>query len=272
MQVASNEILPPLAEDDKMLSGLAYPGWIIFPAFILLSSKKEDSFVCFHAIQGLAFGILSSVATMLVTLGVWLLFQVLPSAGGTGSGLLGVGLFASIFVFLSILFIASIFIGWQASSGRFLKLPVIGEWAENKMVEMLDLDLEATKRAAMPRPLAAAAPAAPLEPIPFPERQQNEPSRGIDPGMAANYARQLLQNQPPQASAPRPPAPPPPQRPAAPPPPIPKSALPSAFQKNPRPSQPAPPAAPPLRAKNLDDTQSAGRWLSSRPGDGPGRT
>ena len=193
-----------------MLSGLCYPCWFVAPLFVLGSSKKEDPFLCFHAFQGLAFGLGSTVISSLVVFFVWLLFHVLPKSGGAGMGLLGVGVFAIIFVVATFLFSASIFIGWQASSGRFLKLPVLGEWAEQKMVDKLNLDYQAVKTATAPRAVAQATPPKELEPIAFPQNEIEPLRSGIDPSVAANYARQLLQHQPTPPTTPRPTAPAPP--------------------------------------------------------------
>ncbi len=151
-----------------MLSGLCYPGWFVVPVFVLASWKKEDPFLFFHAVQGALVGALSSLFLVVVTFAVWILFHIFPRHGGAVEGLFGVALFSSIAIVGALLFCVMIFLGWAAASGRFLKLGPLGDFAENQMVKVLDLDYETLQGMGTPRELEAKGPVV-LEPIPFPE-------------------------------------------------------------------------------------------------------
>lgn len=172
-----------------MLSGLNYPAWFIVPGFVYLSGKKEDPFLCFHAIQSVLMGVFSVMVLTIVTLMVWVLFHVLPQSGGFFAGMFGVVLFSSIFLAGSAIFLANIFMGWQASSGRFFKLPIIGDFAEAKMVEHLDLDYEAVKKLSDPRQLAPEPGAVFLEPIPFPGGADSLSDKLRDPEVVQRLAQ-----------------------------------------------------------------------------------
>lgn len=151
-----------------MLSGLCYPAWFVVPAFVLASWKKEDPFLFFHAVQGALVGALSSLFLVIVTFAVWILFHIFPRHGGALEGLFGVALFSSIAVVAALIFCVMIFLGWAAASGRFLKLGPLGDFAENKMVSVLNLDYEVLRNMGTPRELEVKGPVI-LEPIPFPE-------------------------------------------------------------------------------------------------------
>jgi hypothetical protein len=72
------EILPPVTEEDKMLSGLVYPAWFVAPFFVLASPKREDPFLHFHALQALLFGALSCVAGFVLMLALWVTMRIIP--------------------------------------------------------------------------------------------------------------------------------------------------------------------------------------------------
>lgn len=133
------DILPPLSEEDRMLSGLCYPFWPVVPPLVLLSSRRAEPFVHFHALQGLALGVLSTVGTVLLALAVWLTLMVLPGSSPAFSGIVGLGIFGfglfALFFYLSFL----LYTAWRAASGRFLRLPFLGGWAEARMQAHLGL-------------------------------------------------------------------------------------------------------------------------------------
>ena len=128
------KLLPPLTDEDKMLSGLCYPLWPIAPAFILWSPKKDDPFLLYHAYQGLGFGGFASAATLVVFVVLSLMFRLLPGGSVLVPGMLGVATFgAGLLAFLGV-FLVALFLGWRASAGDMFALPLVGEWAEERML------------------------------------------------------------------------------------------------------------------------------------------
>lgn len=126
-------ILPPYQEDDRMLSGLAYPLWPFICPIILMGEKKHEPFVHFHAIQALALGVFSLAAAIVVSIVTFLLLWLLPSSFVTFSGFVGLTVFLVLTFAFLFWFSVIIYIAWQASSGNFLRLPFLGQWAEEKM-------------------------------------------------------------------------------------------------------------------------------------------
>ena len=126
-------ILPPYHEDDRMLSGLAYPLWPFICPIILLGEKKKEPFVHFHAIQALAVGVLSLAGAIVISIVTFLLLWLLPSSFVTFSGFVGLTVFLVVTFAFFFWFAVIIYIAWQASSGNFLRLPFLGQWAEEKM-------------------------------------------------------------------------------------------------------------------------------------------
>ncbi len=126
-------ILPPYQEDDRMLSGLAYPLWPFVCPIILMGEKKNEPFVHFHAIQALALGVISLAAAVVISIVTFLLLWLLPSSFVTFSGFVGLTVFLVLTFAFLFWFSVIIYIAWQASSGNFLRLPFLGQWAEEKM-------------------------------------------------------------------------------------------------------------------------------------------
>ena len=145
------EILPPLSEEDRMLAGLGYPFWPVVPPLVLLSSRREEPFVHFHALQALALGLVSTGGGLLLALFTWLVLKVLPGSSPTFSGVVGLGVFA--FGFFSVLFYFGFlfFTAWRAAAGRFLRLPFLGAWAEARMQARLGLTAEDYSVEPLPR-------------------------------------------------------------------------------------------------------------------------
>lgn len=67
-----NDILPPLSSEDKMMAGSCYPFWPVIPIFVLLSSKRQDPFLAFHAVQALAVGLTTSVISVIGLFLLWI--------------------------------------------------------------------------------------------------------------------------------------------------------------------------------------------------------
>lgn len=136
------DILPPLSEEDRMLSGLCYPFWMLVPPLVLLGSRREEPFVHFHALQAVALGVLSTVGTFLLVGLVWAVMVLLPGSNPMISGMVGVGVFVlgsfALLFYLSFLF----YTAWRATSGGFVRLPFLGGWAEGRMQAALGLGPE----------------------------------------------------------------------------------------------------------------------------------
>lgn len=149
----ADEVLPPLTTEDKMLSGLCYPFWMAVPWFVLASPKREDPFLCFHALQGLALGVAGTVLTLVSLPFLWLMFNSLPTTYTMTAGFLGVFILAAALAWMGVSFAVLIFMGWQASSGRFLRFPALGEWCEARVGKLLDVDAERLHQLAVDREL-----------------------------------------------------------------------------------------------------------------------
>ena len=131
---------PPGAEqsgsglEPNMAAALSYI-WIVGVIFYLL--EKENSFIRFHAMQSILFGIANTVIMMvLVIVGVVLSFMF-----GVGGATVGgaVGDLAGLLIWLIwlllwligiALFATLVFAAVKAYQGNKLKLPVIGNLAE----------------------------------------------------------------------------------------------------------------------------------------------
>ena len=136
------DILPPLTEEDRMISGLCYPLWPLIPPMVFLGARREEPFVHFHALQALALGVVSTVAGLVLTGVMWVTLRILPGGSPTFSGVVGLGVFAfgmlGLFLYLSFV----LYTAWRASSGCFLRLPFLGAWAEARMRAHLDIGPE----------------------------------------------------------------------------------------------------------------------------------
>ncbi len=142
------KILSPITEDDKMLAGLPYVVWPVGSLFILASRKKEDPFLHYHAVQGGLAGAVLAFLSLVAFLGMVLIFRILPagtveevgeaaswSMSSSIPGFLGVMMFLGGTVIALTAFLAAVFLGWRASAGEMLRLPFLGDYAEEKMVD-----------------------------------------------------------------------------------------------------------------------------------------
>ncbi len=238
----ADEILPPLETEDKMLSGLCYPFWMALPFFILASSKRQDPFLLFHALQGLAVGVVSTVGGTLGLLFLWVIFSSLPSTYTMTSSLIGVFLVMGTLAVGGMAFLLSIFLGWQASTGRFLRLPALGDWCEAKMAQILDLSSAQLLQMARDRELAPDEKVVVLAPVSTPEQLQADMDRWAQ---VASQNTWWGSNQ--ESKAPEPPV----DRPVAPPSRLPTQAAASEvkpWRPNPTPQHPTP--TPPRRVES----------------------
>lgn len=180
-----DDILPPLSTEDKMLAGLCYPFWMCIPFFVLASSKREDPFLLFHSMQGLALGLLSSLVSILGVLFLWITFSSLPTSWMMTSGLVGVVLVLAALGFGALCFGMSIFFGWQASSGKFLRAIGVGDLCEAKMASMLNLSAAQLRALAVDRELVPDEKVVVLQAVSTPEQMQAEMDRWAQPAATA---------------------------------------------------------------------------------------
>ncbi len=153
------EILPPLSEEDKMIAGLCYPLWFGFSPYVLNSKKRQELYLYFHALQGLYYGIVTSVGLFISFILIYLIVFYrrvgnLVNPQGDFSKQLSCGVVAiiifALFLF-GLVFVAffTLWLGWKASSGSMFRLPIIGKIAYAKMREyqrLLEKEYWAVKR------------------------------------------------------------------------------------------------------------------------------
>lgn len=118
-----------------MLAGLPYLLWPIGSVFILASRKKEDPFLYYHAVQALIWGCSVLICTLVSLVVLAITFRLAPSSGGYFSGFFGVGILLAAGFMGMMVFFSAIFLGWRATEGEMLKIPFMGDFAENKMLD-----------------------------------------------------------------------------------------------------------------------------------------
>jgi uncharacterized membrane protein len=111
------------SKDDNLLAALAYlltvlTGLVIF----LMYREKKNRFVTFHAIQAIMFGAIM-ICWMVVGFVLGIVIGLIPVAGIL-LNLLG------FLLWLGVLFFGTIFLMFQAYSGKIFKIPLIGNLAE----------------------------------------------------------------------------------------------------------------------------------------------
>ena len=172
-----------------MLAGLPYVVWPIGSLFILASRKKEDPFLHYHAVQALLAGGAMALGVLIVILVMTVGFRVMPGSASYIPAFLGFGtIVVSGSVALAIL-LTAVFLGWRATEGEMLKIPILGDYAEEKMLDQTGM----TRKEFSEMCERAMVPEEPEEEIPFPELNQEAaatpPSRAIDRLEAARAAR-----------------------------------------------------------------------------------
>lgn len=168
-----------------MLAGVPYVIWPIGSVFILASGKKEDPFLHYHAIQGLLAGGALGIGFFLVMLFLFVFFRVMP---GTATylpavfsmGLLFIGGALSLGIVLT-----AVYLGWRATEGEMLRLPFIGDYAEEKMLDQTGM----TRRQFQAMLDASMEPENREEEIPFPELNNGATPRPASPRAQASPAR-----------------------------------------------------------------------------------
>ncbi|MBS2035446.1 hypothetical protein JST97_10695, partial [bacterium] len=211
-----DDILPPLSSEDKMMAGSCYPFWPFVPFFVLFSSKRQDPFLAFHAVQAVAVGITSTILMVVGLFLMWVSFSSLPTSWMMTSGAVGVVLMLSFLAFGGFCFMAQIFLGWQASSGRFLRVIGLGDLCEAKMASILGLSASELRQLAVDRELVPDEKVTLLAPISTPEQMQAEMDRWAQPAaQAQSWWGAKAQSEEPARQTQTPVAPPRPQAPAA---------------------------------------------------------
>ena len=140
--MSQQDILPPLTEDDRMLSGLVYPLWLFLGPIVLYGSKKDEPYLHFNALQAIALGISTLIAGLLVFLLTWFLMWLLPGTYIALSAIMGIVIFTVIVLIILFYLTSILFIAWRVANGKFLRLPLIGQWAEKRMQRNLNLTPE----------------------------------------------------------------------------------------------------------------------------------
>lgn len=255
-----DDILPPLSSEDKMMAGSCYPFWPVIPVFVLLSSKRQDPFLAFHAVQALAVGVMTSILSVVGLFLLWVSYSSLPTSWMITSGAIGAVLMLAALAFGGFCFLAQIFLGWQASSGRFLRIAGLGDLCEARMASLLGLTAAQLRQLAVDRELMPDEKITVLAPVSTPEQMQAEMDRWAQPAAQAQTWWGKSNSQPqaqvqaeaaevnwqPEPEPVRPPQPvrqpAPPQRPAAATQPEVKPWRPAAASQPPAPPQP--PARP----------------------------
>lgn len=195
------KVLPPISDDEKMLAGLPYVVWPVGSAFILLSRKREEPFLHYHAVQALAAGGVLAVALLALMLGLFLTFRVMPGSAQYGGAVLGMTVMLGGGTLLMGVLLTALFLGWRATEGEMLRLPIIGDFAEEKM-----LDMTGMTRRQFETMLEASLQPIKDEEIPFPEVNETEETSTVSPTTdrleAMRQAREQKYPAPPSASEP----------------------------------------------------------------------
>jgi uncharacterized membrane protein len=120
-----------LGLDANITALLGYIVWIV--ALIALIMEKENKFVRFHTIQSLLYhAVIVVVMIALMIIGVFLGIAG-AMAGGSGGAVGGAvgGLISLVWMLLFLAYLAGlIYAAVQAYSGKWFKLPIVGNMAE----------------------------------------------------------------------------------------------------------------------------------------------
>ncbi len=99
--------------DSKLWAALCYVFPVIVGIIVLVTDKKNDKYVLFHAYQSLAAGIALWVLGMVITV-------VTFGIGG---------------LCFPILWLVFLYFAWKAYQGEKFMLPVVGDFAEKQMAK-----------------------------------------------------------------------------------------------------------------------------------------
>ncbi len=102
-----------MSSDSKLWAALCYVFPILLGIIVMLTDKKNDKFVLFHAWQSLVGWI-----------GLWVVLIIV------GFVTFGLG-----FLCWPIAWIVSLYFAWKAYQGEKFKLPVVGDFAEKQVAK-----------------------------------------------------------------------------------------------------------------------------------------
>lgn len=102
--------IPDVTSDDKILSALGYPIFIVAIIMLLMEDKKNRPFIRFHAFQAIAVNIV-----------LWIVYFII-SAVTIGFGALCFPIF----------WLVLLYPAYVAYQGRYLELPVITNFLKNQ--------------------------------------------------------------------------------------------------------------------------------------------
>jgi uncharacterized membrane protein len=143
----NEQLIPPLTEDEKMIAGSCYLLWPVVSPWVLLSQKKDNPFLLFHALQSIYLGGVTTVVSIISMLLMYLIFfnrnvsniaQETPNIERQLScGVVSIMVFTIFLLGLSGIIFFLMWMGGKASAGKVLKLPIIGQIAYEITVSKL---------------------------------------------------------------------------------------------------------------------------------------
>ncbi len=117
------------SDDTKLIGALCYIIGIIVPLYVLLTEKKNDKFLAFHAWQSLLITVVWFVVYSIIMVGTLVLgFALAFVTAGFGTMIIP----CVMLVVLLVLLVMIVFLAWKAYQGERYKLPVLGDFAEKQ--------------------------------------------------------------------------------------------------------------------------------------------
>ena len=114
--------------DGNIAAAIGYPIGII--ALILIFIEKDNKFVRFHAIQSLLWGLLVTIAIILIAIVGTIIALVAGAASGTLGWIIGVIVMLLYLVCLVAALGGMIYAAIKAYGNERFKLPIVGNFAE----------------------------------------------------------------------------------------------------------------------------------------------
>jgi uncharacterized membrane protein len=108
-----------VSENSRLIAAVGYIIAVLVPFYVLLTEKKDDKFLAFHAWQSLLF----TVVVIVVEVCLMVVITVLAFATMGIGGFFGMCL--SLIVWIIIVVVA-LFCAYKAYKGEMYKLPVLG--------------------------------------------------------------------------------------------------------------------------------------------------
>jgi uncharacterized membrane protein len=108
-----------VSENSRLIAAIGYIIAILVPLYVLLTEKKDDKFLAFHAWQSLLF----TVVVIVVEVCLMVIITVAAIATMGVGGFLGSCLALIVWVIIVVL---ALFLAYKAYKGETYKLPVLG--------------------------------------------------------------------------------------------------------------------------------------------------